>query len=457
MKKGQKIVIGMMGILALCILFLWNIRTIIHLFYISPSEPPSIENIQSANPINFDVAADQVGNIHLVWANKGREKPTYQKSTDRGKSWICIKELTDFNQGVENIPKVISVNDRLVLLWPENGNLYQQISSDTGNTWSSTDTVMICPQPQDTQIFKGDTVESNIYYDSVAITHSVVRIFKAISQNGSIYIVYSNYDQYDTYFARSDDYGYSWTRPIKLFAGSVWSSDNDQLEVQINNKNIHILYRKQLYDFSNVTPIYYLRSTDNGVTWDDLGEFCSHIKGLNERCFIDSAYLFPRFVADDNKLQLVLSYGNFYYIFSTDNGSNWYTPNSLGFGYPEEYSLFLNNTGQLIIPFITNKHQEKDWWGYIPEIVRSVLFIWAYPYWDNNDLYCAFVKDGKLVRSKRLTHQLSYVQRKPIFHYTSFTCLQVGKNPMIFWAGKRKAGKSLGDYPYEIFYKTVAE
>jgi hypothetical protein len=457
MKKSQKIVIGMMGILALCILFLWNIRTIINLFYISPPQPPSIENIQSATPINFDVVTDQVGNIHLVWASEG-ETPTYQKSTNQGKTWLSIMSFDDLRFVTGLQIHIISAGDRLILLWTNGGCLFRRISSDDGNSWSEPQRVI----SKDSQYVLSKDNNPNNSSNAEGMVKTPSQISSVLVSDTTICILFETLNDLGTYFTRSESYGFQWSRPMKLFPNNFCRDKTPVATAAAASGNIHIIYQNSEPIDSASAGLCYLRSTDLGENWNNRNIHCLPIDDSEHDAEGEKIVLkligLPRLAVNGFNLHLIFADDDFSYMSSDDNGQHWSKPFSIATENFAEYSLFADNSWQVFIPYISYENSEKDWWGYFPEPLPDLIGIdRAGPEWSNNDLYYTLITDSILVKANRLTHQLSYAQRVDENGSHSIKCIQSGKNPMIFWAGKKKVGKSLGDSAYEIFYKTLNE
>jgi hypothetical protein len=451
--KPQKVAIGIIGILVICILIFWNIRPIIHLFYVSPPQPPAVKNIRSDNQIQFDITGDNKGNIHLLWASEG-ETPAYQKSTNQGKTWALPKSFDNIKFIAGSQIFIRSVSNQVILLWSDGMSISRQLSSDNGNSWDNPQKVITI----DTKyiIHADNDKQQERQNDNEVIAPG--KIIAVLEENAALSVIFETYNETGIYYSKSENYGYDWNRPIKLFPNEVCDDIAPVFTVAVNNSNIHIVYLNSQPVDSSYAGFCYLRSNDLGESWDTRNIYGVPIDNLESEKIVLNLIGLPKLAVNGTNLHLVFVDKGFYYMASHDNGFTWSKPSSIKDGYQAEFSIFSNNSGQIIIPFISYKNNEKDWWGYFPEPLPDLIGIDdAGPEWSNNDLYYVMITDSILVKTKRLTHQLSYVQRVDDNGNHSIKCIQSGKNPMIFWAGKRKVGKNLGDSQYEIFYKTVAE
>lgn len=454
MQKRQKAALWILATVFIFIPILFNLGNLYKVIPPGPSQPPSIDNIRGSSPIRFSVVAGEDDIIHLIWISNGN-KLTYQKSADKGKSWTGIKVFDEFDSRLYEFPKLLAVGNKLVLLWEGGGNLYQQIGSDQDDSWGSKNIVMI--RPNNVPVYT-DTgyILSNEIED---MSRSVSKIFSAVSSYNSIYIVYKTAYVDEIYFSKSDDYGLHWYKPLLLIPKFINSGNSPTFTMAVNDENIYILYR---FMGSPDSRIYFLRSTDGGDIWKDMSKYYDSNNELHNFSMMYQANKLPQLIANDTKLQLIFESKHLYYMFSSDNGLTWSTPYNTKISNWEEYGVFPDNSGSLLIPYISNRNQEMDWRGYLPEPLR-VMTTWDdSPNRDNNDLYCSTIKDGVSGRTKRLTHQSSYVQRSSMTGFSSFTCLNVSEKTMIFWAGKRKVGKyainpagSSPKFPFEIFIKEI--
>jgi hypothetical protein len=187
--------------------------------------------------------------LHVVYSNNDQEwKIGYIRSTDRGGTW-SDQQVLSRDSSETLFVRIVQNGSRLMVLWRNNyynggtrpRNIGFNISSDNGLTWSGPEYVL-------------DPSWEHILYFSASGSGPVVNV--VLSSRISPDLVF--------FTIRSTDFGQSWSEPVELFRAAECGS-TDQAG---SNAILHYLWSG---NFSRQDPweTYYIRSTDNGVTWSE--------------------------------------------------------------------------------------------------------------------------------------------------------------------------------------------
>ncbi|MFO7991590.1 MAG: sialidase family protein [Thermoplasmata archaeon] len=197
--------------------------------------------------------------VHLVWekevtAGTGHYDICYRNSTNAGLSWNTPIYLTDQTEGLYYRRPDIGVNSSNVhIVWDDNNATGREIkyrnSTDGGITWS--DTKMISEDD-------GNYSEA----PRCVVNGDNIHVAWVDSRFGSL--------QSEVYYRRSIDGGITWDNGL----GDTTSdrrltfdlSDTGAPELALNESNIHAVFCDNR---DGDADVYYIRSTDNGATWDD--------------------------------------------------------------------------------------------------------------------------------------------------------------------------------------------
>ncbi|MCK4266834.1 MAG: exo-alpha-sialidase, partial [Thermoplasmata archaeon] len=195
---------------------------------------------------------------HLIWEKDttgagGHYDIFYRNSTDAGNKWSIPIRLTNGTSGVycRNPDLGISSSD-LHVVWDDNDGGGREIkycnSTDGGITWNS---------PK--RISTDDAVSEG---GKIAVSDSNLHTIWHDARYGSL--------QTEIYYRRSIDGGITWDDGLgspnldRRLTHDL--SDVSGIRIAIYNSNIHILF----YDSRDGSfDVYYIRSTDNGATWND--------------------------------------------------------------------------------------------------------------------------------------------------------------------------------------------
>lgn len=277
-------------------------------------EPPIyLTYLEGGNMFNAMYGSDpdlavNSSNVHVVWwqQNDSFHALRYRKSTDNGESWDQIKNITDFRIGIPAYDASIAVwGMNLHVVWregPGNKELWYSNSTDNGVTWSQPKQLV----PDDcssgrlavnglkvhlvfNQWYNGGSGNSNeiFYMNSTdnGITWSPWQLltpadgktsqsFDVALENENIYIAY--YDDRDEipnpwggftsqiYYTNSSDGGITWGADQRLTYSDNYSH-NPYIDVE--NGEIHIVWINRTGNVDYAPEVYYMNSTDGGVTW----------------------------------------------------------------------------------------------------------------------------------------------------------------------------------------------
>jgi hypothetical protein len=211
------------------------------------------------NSANVGVSAFQASNgtIWVVWASDrtGNYDLYYKTSSNLGASWSNDTQLT-FHPAIDLKPVIHQMSDKSIwIVWSSNRNgsydLYQKTSSDNGASWSD---------------------------ETRLTTDSSLNKMPSLTQtsDGSTWIVWasSRSGSYDLYYKASADFGASWSKDTQLTNGPKIDS-NPQILQTIDGK-IWIFWSSRKASTTADDDIYYMHSTDNGVTWSDSIQFTNN-------------------------------------------------------------------------------------------------------------------------------------------------------------------------------------
>jgi hypothetical protein len=408
---------------------------------VKATPPQSIDNISSNKPIGFDMAVSNGQTINLVWTDDQTiigqtQSLRYQKSHDAGNSWSKPIRLitTSGDKSIVN-PRIYATGDTILVFWLYN-DLYLQLSTDGGITWGKTVTSI-----SDSNILKGNIGKYSIVFNS-----------------GVLYVVYSDYvwdGKSATYFTKSSDLGKSWKKPVQIAPYIKETNSQDPISIDIVEKNIHAVVQLiERHPGLSISKVYRAYSDDLGENWYptinlDMSEW---EKETNASVPTNNF----RIVSQEKGL-LIFFQKEYYwfYIISTNNGDTWSNPEMLAKEPIMQYSLYKSPSGAINIVWIDRRNQNRDWWSDIP--LSQILTLGADPEWDNNDLYYATFEKGGIKNIERLTPQLSFVEPYISTGVNTIACENIGNRLAIFWAGKKKIGKSSIDSPepYKIYFRKL--
>ncbi len=243
---------------------------------------------------DYPSVAAEGSDVHIVWEKKlnGNYEIFYKHSSNGGQSWEDEIRLTN-DPGKSYQPSLAVSGSDVHVVWYEDRDgqweIYYKRSTDKGLTWS--EDVRLTDNPADA------------YFPSVA----------ASGQN--VNIVWSDYRETDeeVYSMTSTDGGLTWGSAKRLTTSDGYS---DYPSVAASGQLVHAAW----YDNRDGSEfeIYYKRSTDGGLNWDDDVRLTNDINASD----------YANIAADSNCVHVVWEDDRtgayeIYYKRSTDGGVSW--------------------------------------------------------------------------------------------------------------------------------------
>ena len=194
------------------------------------------------------------GTIWVVWASDrtGNYDLYYKTSADLGASWSNDTQLT-FYSGRDLKPVVHQMSDASVwMLWSSDRSggydLYLKISYDNGSSWA--DEIRLTTDP------------------SLDKMPSIAQM-----SDNAIWVVWASdrTGNYDLYYKTSADLGASWSEDAQLTSGP--RIDSNPSVLQTIDEKIWIFMSQREPSETATDDIYYLYSSDGGVSWSDIFRF----------------------------------------------------------------------------------------------------------------------------------------------------------------------------------------
>jgi hypothetical protein len=213
-------------------------------------------------------------NVHVVWRDNrdGNYEVYYKRSTDLGNTWEIDRRLT--NDPDDSYNPSISLSDSLIhLAWQDgragNNEIFYKRSTDNGVNWTT-----------DTRL----TFNIGISYNPV-ITVSP----------SALHVIFrdSRFGEYDIFYLRSTDEGITWEGERMLTHNTA---DSLVFTVAASGSALHMVWED---DRDGNYEIYYKRSLDEGVSWEQ-----------DTRLTNDAGFSFYAFVSAADSVVHVLWYDN---------------------------------------------------------------------------------------------------------------------------------------------------
>ena len=208
--------------------------------------------------------------------------------------WTDDINLSNNSTAWDQYPSICSRNDTVHVTWINDDDVLYRKSDDGGRSWSSAITLY----------------QSGFFsmYTDIDVSGQIV------------HAVWGDKEGWDgIYYRNSTDNGDTWNSVKRISADGV--NSNGPL-IFVNNSNIHIIWWDQR-DGAN-GEIYYRRSLDGGITWDN-GQGVDIDRRVT---FSPSATGNIAFAGSGSNLSVIWSderNGNFdiYWMISKDNGNTW--------------------------------------------------------------------------------------------------------------------------------------
>ncbi|UCE36699.1 MAG: exo-alpha-sialidase [Thermoplasmata archaeon] len=244
----------------------------------------------------FPAIAVEGNNIHVAYIdNEGAGYLEmflwYINSRDRGNTWnppICLVS----GPSTKALHPKIAVNgSNIHVIWCESDDkrIHYIRSTDNGNTWSPE--IAITP----------------IMYDN--FPNWDIGVYE-----NNLHVVYSDSNHKLSYI-HSNDNGFTWSVPEILIPNRSVSIET---AIAVNENNVHIVWRDTERAGHLIPDIFYIKSRDNGVTWEKDINITS--TPTNSNYYVDIAhnndYIYVVYGHKESKRQVYFSY-------SEDNGNTW--------------------------------------------------------------------------------------------------------------------------------------
>jgi hypothetical protein len=214
-----------------------------------------------------DIAIDKNDIIHVVWNESGPIKENneedsclgcsnilYRRSTDNGKTWTNVLELSDSKMGAEKPQIIIGEQNIIYVVWEEGRDFYvgkgEPLGStiihsvDGGETWSSPTLFT----------FPGDAPQ---------------RITAGIDGQDKLIVVWGLVNQPEIYYQVSSDQGISWSipKPIPGVLSKRIDVDLDTYHMASDSAgHLHLVVAgRRPTDAGEVTSVFHIEW--DGTTW----------------------------------------------------------------------------------------------------------------------------------------------------------------------------------------------
>ena len=248
------------------------------------------------------IVTDSSNHIHLVWEDKtpGNAEIYYRKSTNGGTNWTT-KRLT-WNSGESEFPKIaVDSSNHIHVVWYDdmtgNYEIYHKKSTNGGTNW---------------------TTKRLTWNSGSSIVPSI-----AIDTSDNIQVVWqdSTPGKSEIYYKKSTNGGMNWT--VKRLTWNPGSSYYPDIATDVSD-HTHATW----YDWtSGRDDIYYMRSTDGGVSWS-----------TKRLTWTAGASYNPSITSDSlNNIHIVwieeIGAYEIYYKRSSDGGMSWTTKRLTWNGY----------------------------------------------------------------------------------------------------------------------------
>jgi hypothetical protein len=261
--------------------------------------------------------------VFVFWTDKrdGNFEIYYRRSTDGGLNWEQDVRFT--NNDSLSASATVAVSGNIVhVAWHDkrnglsNSEVYYKRSTDNGLSWG--DDIRLTNAP------------GNSSFPSIISSENYVHLVWTEIRDGN----------WEIYYKRSTDNGISWENDVRLTNNA---STSYLPCISVSGPYIHVTW----YDYRDGnTEIYYKRSTDNGINWEN------DVRLTNNSYFslmptISSSGQFVHIGWSDTRDG---SY-EVYYKNSTDNGTTWNIDRRLTFD-----SLIVSRSNVSIVAADSNLH-----------------------------------------------------------------------------------------------------
>jgi hypothetical protein len=233
----------------------------------------------------------------------------YSKSIGGLDNWSQANQVNDEQNSVRGGGRFLSVSENeLYFVWIDQRRGYDLIffssSFDGGKSWTAN-------QPIDFDFREGNQLNPNI----VIGDNNRILVFWADSRDRKTL--------YDIYYSYSDDGGKNWSQSQKLNDDEkeVWQTNPI---VKTDGGNIYVTFsdfREEGEEDDNDWNIYFIRSEDNGGTWDKNKRLNDVQEGVDGFAFLSldkEGNLYCLWESGRENL-----FGQIVFSYSSDKGENW--------------------------------------------------------------------------------------------------------------------------------------
>ena len=235
-------------------------------------------------------------NVYVTWSNDMVDNAEifFRRSTDSGANWQAAKRLTS-NSGFSGYPAVAVNGSTIFIVWeghtPGNNEIYFRSSTDGGATWQAAKRLTnnagnshaprVAVSGANLCVVWWDDTPGNfeIYFrkslDGGATWQTAVRLTNnsggswdpdIVGYGSNFYVVWDDVSSTnnEVYFRRSIDGGANWQNQKQLTNNA---GDSEYASIAVGGllgANLYVVWDD---DSSGNDEIYFMKSTDKGVTW----------------------------------------------------------------------------------------------------------------------------------------------------------------------------------------------
>jgi hypothetical protein len=270
--------------------------------------------------------ASSGANVHVVWHDNrdGSTEIYYKRSTDNGETWEIDAPLTTDASWSER--PSIALSDSIVHVAWYDGRLgppriFYKRSLDNGTNWGAD--ISLTP------------TAGVAYHPSVAVSDSIVHVVWTDFRAGP-----------QIYYTRSLDNGTTWETD-RIITPNAPPAGKNLASVAVSGSIVHVVWM----DFRTGGQIYYTRSLDDGTTWE------------TDRSLTPVLSQFPSVAVSDSVVHVVYAdfrYGSdvpkIYYIRSLDEGTTWEAETELAEGFSSWYPSVAVSGSLVHVVWPDNRH-----------------------------------------------------------------------------------------------------
>ncbi len=300
-----------------------------------------------------NVACDVGGIVYVTWYpdfGGSVDETWFSRSTDGGYTWLPM--TVAFNGLIPNPCQIVTRNTGEVLIVVSEDqfnkkNLIAVVSSDSGNTWSN------------------HQFTSYTGFQEIAQYHSTI-----VDDSGFVHTVWTyelNGSGLKFLYARSNDFGASWSAPVQVSDSGVtlmqnWAFNSEQWPsiVRSANNRLYITWSDERQDISAHDRNVFIASSNNsGATWstnimvnDDSTVFYQAEASLSVRSVFTNDEVLVTWI--DNRSANIINAVNEFSLTSSD---------VIAYPNPFTNELKINNTndkGEVILFDISGKEILKQ-------------------------------------------------------------------------------------------------